>query len=205
MDLLVRHRHSRIKNINIHWQPRIGDPTLVGWVTVFAYFLTALICAVAALRVPARSAQTPANAKKESHFWAVATVLMLSLGFNKQLDFQTLFTELGRYYARSGHWYDQRHQVQILFIAGLSVTAVTTGVTMFWLLRKTAAAVRLASIGLCFLGTFVVARAASFHDVDQFLGESISGLRYNGILELGGISIVAAAGLRYQKNRPPRN
>ena len=26
------------------WEPGIGDPTLMGWFTVFAYFGTALLC-----------------------------------------------------------------------------------------------------------------------------------------------------------------
>ncbi|CCQ53934.1 hypothetical protein CWATWH0402_4702 [Crocosphaera watsonii WH 0402] len=26
------------------WQPGIGDPTILGWLTVFSYFLTAFCC-----------------------------------------------------------------------------------------------------------------------------------------------------------------
>ena len=38
---------------------------------------------------------------------------------------------------------------------------------------------------------FVVIRAASFHHVDAFLASRLGGLRWNWILELGGILIVA--------------
>jgi hypothetical protein len=50
-------------------------------------------------------------------------------------------------------------------------------------------------IGLALTGTvavlaFVLIRAASFHHIDQFIGERILGLKWNWILEVGGISIV---------------
>jgi hypothetical protein len=51
----------------------------------------------------------------------------------------------------------------------------------------------LAFIGLFFLLSFVVIRAASFHHIDRILDLRILHLRMNWILELSGILIVAAA------------
>ena len=45
---------------------------------------------------------------------------------------------------------------------------------------------------------FVVIRAASFHHVDALLASRLGGLKWNWILELGGILIVAVGAL------PPR-
>jgi len=36
----------------------------------------------------------------------------------------------------------------------------------------------------------VLIRAASFHHIDRFIGDRILGLKWNWILEMGGISIV---------------
>ena len=34
----------------IYWRPRIGDASFMGWLTVAAYGLTAVLCLVAALK-----------------------------------------------------------------------------------------------------------------------------------------------------------
>jgi hypothetical protein len=36
-------------------------------------------------------------------------------------------------------------------------------------------------------------RAASFHHIDRFIGETILGLRWNWVLEMGGIGTVIVA------------
>ena len=124
---------------------------------------------------------------------------MTFLGFNKQLDFQTLFTELGKYLAQSGDWYDERHTIQILFIAGLSLMALTASIILLWSIRKMPSSVKFASIGLCFLGVFIVVRAAIFHKVDRFFSQDEQGLRWDSVLELGGIFIIAVAGISYRR------
>jgi hypothetical protein len=40
--------------------------------------------------------------------------------------------------------------------------------------------------------TFIAIRAASFHHFDRFIGHEVGGVRMNWILELGGISLIAA-------------
>lgn len=159
---------------------------------------------MAAREARARSNGWRSSAKFEARFWISNIVIMAFLGLNKQLDIQTLFTEIGRHFAHTGGWYDQRQTIQILFILALSLLAIIAICALFWSLRKMAAAVRVAAIGLCFLCAFVVVRAASFHHVDNFLGEKISGLRWNGILELGGILIITAAAWQYQRKRSYR-
>ena len=54
---------------------------------------------------------------------------------------------------------------------------------------------RLAFIGLFFLLTFVVIRAASFHHFDAMLGYEILGARMNWVLELTGIYLIVVAAL----------
>ena len=140
------------------------------------------------------------SSKYEIGFWRFVAILMTFLGFNKQLDLQTLFTQIGRYFAHVGGWYEQRQTVQFLFIIGLSCVAGVTAFTLLWIFRKLATEIRIASAGLCILVAFIVIRAASFHHVDRFLGGHLVGLRWNAILELGSIIIIAAAGLSYRKS-----
>ena len=43
--------------------------------------------------------------------------MLIVLGINKQLDFQTLLTEIGRKIAHAQGWYEQRQEVQVIFVS----------------------------------------------------------------------------------------
>lgn len=177
------------------WSPGIGDPTLLGWCTVAAYLVAALMC-LRARRVAQE--ERAAGAQHSSHtFWFVGACGLFGLGVNKQLDLQSAFTELGRVLAKQQGWYDDRRTVQLAFIA-VVLAAVLIG--LGWLVcvsRKDARRLRLAIVGAAGLAAFVAVRASSFHHVDKLIGTSLMGLRINGWLELGGIGCVAFAALRF--------
>jgi len=61
--------------------------------------------------------------------------------------------------------------------------------------------VRLALVGLVFLGLFVLVRAASFHHLDELLGRGSPDFNWGSIQEMAGIVIVAAAALLYSRKR----
>src|SRR3569833_3825399 len=86
-----------------HWRPGIGDPTVVGWVTVIAYAVAAVLCLQSALRI-----LHVKDAGPRVVFWSVLAVIMLLLGINKQLDLQTWFTLEGKKLALSEGWYNHR-------------------------------------------------------------------------------------------------
>ena len=61
-------------------------------------------------------------------FWFALCGVMVFLGFNKQLDLQTCFTQVGRDMAHSEGWYESRRTVQLIFIVilvllGLAIIA----------------------------------------------------------------------------------
>ena len=58
--------------------------------------------------------------------------------------------------------------------------------------------------GLGFLTTFILVRAVSFHHVDIFLRSRVGGLKFNWILELGGIGLVGLAALLGYQNPAAR-
>lgn len=170
------------------WSPTIGDPTLMGWFTVVAYFATSWLCWRAS-RGEARVAQR-AGAEQPSRWWTFLFVVLVALGINKQLDLQTLLTELAKVTARMGGWYEERRVVQVAFIGLVGLFGAAGLVLTWWLTRREGRAVRLALLGLVFLSAFIVVRAASFHHVDILLR-----LGFNWLLELGGIGIIAAGAL----------
>src|SRR5689334_14562621 len=109
------------------WSPGIGDPTVAGWITVFAYFAASFLCwrvyrnrvaragsssvpGIALVALPwvlallgrRRHLERVGVEVRARALWMGLTVLLLFLGINKQLDLQTVITEVGRMAAASG-------------------------------------------------------------------------------------------------------
>src|SRR3954447_15172847 len=175
---------------NDHWQVGIGDPTVLGWVTVAAYFLATVLCGRASL------ASRRNHCRSEALFWFLFTCFLLFLGINKQLDLQTWFTLFGRHLAEEEGWYAERREYQAAFIIFITLLGVAGLSFFWWLARKRVRHYRLALTGGVFLACFIIIRAASFHYVDQMLGLNIGNLTVNSILELGGIACVAFAAFK---------
>jgi len=170
------------------WEPGIGDPTFIGWLTVAAYFIAAVLCAGNLLR--ARHAD-----RRAYLFWVAFTVFMVALGINKQLDLQTLFTAVFKHFAKATGWYEDRRIFQAIFIAIIAFFGLAfAALAWVWTLR-TLPRHRLALVGGIFLVCFIVIRAASFHHIDQILGKELVFFRINHVLELGGIACVALGAL----------
>ena len=175
------------------WRLGIGDPTVMGWLTVVAYFVVAIFCLREA--VHARRVRAPSE---KLLFWGTLTMLLVFLGFNKQLDLQTLLTLTGRRIAIAQGWYENRQVVQIFFVGCVAVGGFISVALMRRLVRKHAD-LRLPLLGFVVLLVFVVIRAASFHHVDQLINFRMGGVRMNWVLELGAISLVAMGAAKARK------
>jgi hypothetical protein len=168
-----------------HWSPGIGDPTVGGWVTVVLYALAVVSCWMTVRRLKRGS--------QEKRIWWAITILFVALGINKQLDLQSALTEIGRMVAVSQGWYSRRRGVQVEFIVAVAGCALVAIVTLLIWVRKSPLPTWLALAGVTLVIGFVVIRAASFHHVDRFIRSTILGVRWNWVLEMGGISIVLLA------------
>lgn len=175
-----------------NWSPGIGDPTFMGWLTVALYLATAwaswrLAHLLGAIRSPI---------DREALLWRAIALLFLALGVNKQIDLQSALTEAGRYLARRQGWYEQREVVQMIFVGVIAIScAIAVCILMVWA-RKLARDTWLAIAGTVGVLCYVLIRAASFHHIDRFIGETVLGARWNWILEIVAIAIVLVAGLR---------
>lgn len=184
---------NRLDVVQLHWRPGIGDPTVMGWLTVAAYGLAAAACFIAASR---DQAGDPREVRIRRRMWLAIGLMMSFLCVNKQLDLQTLLTDIGRVLAARGGWYAQRRTVQRWFVVAIMGAGAAAIGYVVWKIRKVLGERVLVPIGLCALVTFVVIRAASFHHVDVLLMSRIIGVRMNWILELGGIALVGLGALR---------
>lgn len=170
------------------WSPTIGDPTALGWITTVAYFCAALLAGFALRVAPDRLA---VERKAFLQFWWLIIVWFTLLGFNKQLDLQSLFTAIARCLAIRDGWYDDRQRFQISFIVFAIAGGGALMLSALVYFRKTFSLVGMAAIGFVFVTTFVIVRAVSIHHVDQIIGSHVLGMRINGLFELPGIVLVA--------------
>lgn len=172
-----------------NWSPGIGDPSAMGWVTVFLYLMTAVDCWFLSRKLR----RIPDISPGEIRIWLCLAIVFFALGINKQLDLQSALTEVGRVLAREQGWYELRKSIQIYCVIGIAVAGVFALALLARWSRGGSAAAWCALGGSIVLFTFILMRAASFHHFDQFIGQHMFGLRWNWILEIGGILIVLLA------------
>lgn len=163
------------------WSPQIGDPTIVGWLTVVAYALTAILSALVFVQQSGR----------QRLFWFGLMVLLSALAINKQLDLQSALTAAGRCLALAQGWYEERQSVQLIFILSVVLISLFVALLLAWYLRRAFKRIWLALIGVMVLMAFVVIRAAGFHHFDRFIGYEFANVQMNWLMELGGISLIA--------------
>jgi len=171
---------------NDEWSPGIGDPNIMGWVTVATY----AVCALAALLLWIRNSFHGPEARRERVFWGVVCVLTAFLAVNKQLDLQTLMTAIGRCHAKINGWYETRQVVQRDFIRALALGALMFALSAAYFLRASLRRNILAVVGLALVLGFVVIRAVGFHDVDKLISTDVMSIRVNWILELSGLALI---------------
>ena len=130
---------------------------------------------------------------KERRIWSAISILFLGLGINKQLDLQSALTEVGRVIAFAHGWYGQRQLVQLALIIFAAIVCISVVITLLIWTRHGPLSTWFALLGTILVIGYVLIRAASFHHIDRFIGTTFLGLRWNWILEIGGITIVLLA------------
>lgn len=178
---------NTITELNIHWQPTIGDPSLAGWLTVALYFFSALMGLIVTLYA---NRIFLSETRRQKAFWFVVSLILLFLSVNKQLDLQTLFTEIGRAIALEQGWYKDRKLIQKLFILVIFGLSSVLSIYTIYLFRNSLKYNLTAIIGICLVFTFVIIRATSFHASDVFINTEILNLKMNWILECSGILLI---------------
>ena len=178
------------------WHLEIGDPSPTGWIITAAYAFAALT-AFAASR---RASRAPGLAGGSRAIWLSVTVLMVLLGLNKQLDLQSLFTDIGRIISWKLHFYEQRREFQKWFVIGLLAVSSLGALSSLILFRGFWKQHILLTSGLFMLLAFIVLRAVSFHHIDLLLGRQLDNSRADIFLELGGIVLIWLAAFRDWRN-----
>jgi len=136
------------------------------------------------------------GSRRSCFFWSLIGLLIIFLGVNKQIDLQSLFTEVGRQIANAQGWIDQRWIAQSWFIVPSGTTALVAFLPFAIIMRGLFRRFMLAFIGLFFLFSFIFLSAVSFNHFDQIPGWTPLGARIYWGLELIGIYFILVAGIR---------
>jgi hypothetical protein len=175
------------------WSPGIGDPTILGWLAVVAYFVSAFMC------WRTRSAAVRKEERGSARLWSIFSIGLIMLGVNKQLDLQTALTELGKVMAHSQGWYEQRHLVQLVFIGGAALFALAVFAFIVYSARHELKRLQLALVGIAGLGLFVVLRVSLFHRIDRFVDFEV-GSHMGIMLELASIMLIILGAVSYRRH-----
>ena len=179
------------------WYWGLGDPDAGAILVTFLYFITGSLCFFVARRLHLE--ESAFHTKSEVFFWIALGTLLILLGINKQADLQSLITLYGRDLFKYFGLYKVRRTFQIAFIAivaliGSIVVALALSLVRYWNW-----CCKIAVMGLGFQSAFVVIRAASFHQVDQWLGIRLLDMKMNLILEsIGLVLILLSAANRHR-------
>ena len=136
------------------WSPGIGDPTIIGWLTVILYLTTSFLC----WRVTRRLGGGGGSSDREINIWRSLFALFLALGINKQLDLQSALTEAGRVLAHIQGWYDRRRIVQIGFVVLVAILCLAGTIVLISWMRQAKGATWLALLGTILVLGFVIIR-----------------------------------------------
>ncbi len=177
----------------VNWFPGNGDPTLMGDLTVLAYLITAVSCAIAAWKCK----NLPEKPAKHRWFWSAIALLFFFFAFNKHTNLQSGFTSFFRLMAYDAQWYDVRQSVQVPFVLGVLVVMALLFIFVLWLLRSLWKTYLLTIVGAAYQLAFVIVRAASLHAVDGLINYAIAGIRMNWVLEFAGIMLVLGTAVKF--------
>lgn len=191
------------------WRPRMADAPVPGTVIVAFYLLVAIACvwALSVARIGARMAKEYRKVERRERdrtagyrasflFWALLTLCMVILGVNKQLDLESWLTEFGRNIALAQGWYDTRSNVQRPLVAGVAGFGLISLAVLLALTRRLLPRHVLAFVGTVILLCFVMARAMSFHQLEDALATELLGVRVRWLVELVGILCIGACAVK---------
>lgn len=178
----------------------VGDPTVIGWATCFAYLLTAWLCFRAATRasrplVLDRSRpRVPGLVRRRApleRVWLALAVLLAFLGFNKQLDLQLQITDVGRWLALRQGWYENRMYAKVAFVTLLLFTVIGAWVFLLRQGRGRFRQIGLAIFGAALVGVYVLVRGVSYDVLDVRV--RVLGVQLHEAIELSGILLIACS------------
>jgi len=144
---------DRIIPFLTRWLSQSGDSTFWSWVITFFYIITTTLSIYYLKKIK--------PLKPDNLLWYSITVLLMTLGINKQLDIQILVAMTGHFFAKRLGLLDFRNSIEIITILGVSLFLCTVGIIILFRIRSILRKSVLELSGVFLLLMFVVIRVGS--------------------------------------------
>jgi hypothetical protein len=174
----------------------LHDQTFLGWFTTGGYVAAAFLCACAAQACVAGRRAQFSESRKLAFFWGLITTGLVLLAINKQMDLQTVFTDIMRNKAEDGGWYRHRRVLQALFVLAAGAFAVGGLWMLVRLLGPRWREHHLLLAGLAVLCGYLMLRVADIERVGEMTGMSMAAEGFRSAVEWAGLAMIAIAAWR---------
>lgn len=173
------------------WRVRLGDPDQLGLLLTAGYVLATL----AMLAVVVSHAAT-LSLPRERLLWVMATLAVLLLALNKQLDLQLFMARIGRCVAETEGSYLERFGLQRTFALWfLAVTALSLAVLAYGCRGALRGNLPLL-LGLGLMAAFLMLRVSRSQHLDQLFRGGVNSTRLHRMIEASGLVVLVYAALR---------
>jgi len=182
------------------WVSDFGDTTFWGWVITVTYGL----CAIASYYYI--QCLKRVGSRHRLMLWRCIFVLVLLLGINKQLDFQTLIATGGRAVSSSQGWYEHRRWVRTCFAKTMIVSLFACCSVILFKTRRILRKSVLELLGAGVLIAFTLIRTGSLTQLHKAEQLRFSEIPHIHALELLGLLLILSAiGLGLKKQGQHRD
>lgn len=179
MGTLLADLHEWVSSI-------LSDFTMWSWIINIAYILVFILSIYYI-----RCIKTTGN-KELKFLWIFIAGILLLLGINKQLNFQTLLIIFGRSLANSQGWIENRRMAQELFAITFGIGIAVLSAIIIFRIRRILLMAWIEIFGIAVLLAFTLIRAGSinhFHKTEKIEAAFI----HIHAVEFAGILIILLA------------
>ena len=171
------------------WRVGLGDPDRLGLILTAGYLLATLAMLAVVL---SRAASLP----RERLLWGMATLALLVLALNKQLDIQLILLQVGRCVAHTEGWRPERFDLQRTFGAWFLAIAILFLLGLTYLCRRALRANLPLILGLGFLSAFLILRISRLQHLELLFDTRVNSTRLQRVIEASALVILIYAALR---------
>jgi hypothetical protein len=167
------------------WMDIWGDPLLSGTIFMISYGVTALLIFRAAQR----------SAGRERRYWRLCGSLFFFQVFNTNLDLHAMIWTIGRCLSHAQGWYENRREIQLLFLVGLTLLVGLILLLVFIMFFRIIFRNIFLTLGVAIALGFTMVKGVSHHDLANFYGRTVGPFFVADYIEYSGIIIALLAAL----------